>query len=258
MTRLDYSPRSGAAPVARMLVAQTAMELRLTLRRGESLLLTLVIPVVLLTFFASVDLIETGADDPLDFLVPGVLALAVMSTSMTGLAIATGFERSYGVLKRLGASPLPRAVLLAAKTLGVLVVEVIQCVLLCGVGLALGWRPGGGTSAVAATVVLVLLGTACFCGIGLLMAGLLRAEATLAAANGLYLILLLLGGVLFPLSRLPSVLRSVGEILPTAALSDGLRDALGVGGGLSARPVVVLALWAAASLGLASATFRWE
>jgi ABC-2 type transport system permease protein len=241
-----------------MLLAQTAMELRLTLRRGESLLLTVVIPVVLLAFFASVDLIETGAEDRIDFLVPGVLALAVMSTSMTGLAIATGFERSYGVLKRLGASPLPRAVLLAAKTLGVLVVEVIQGVLLCGVGLALGWRPSGGISAVAATGVLVLLGTTCFCGIGLLMAGTLRAEATLAAANGLYLILLLLGGVLFPLSRLPSPLRSVGEVLPTAALSDGLRAVLASGDGLRAGPVAVLALWAVASLGLAAATFRWE
>ncbi|HVE64419.1 MAG TPA: ABC transporter permease [Mycobacteriales bacterium] len=258
MSRLDHSPRAGAAPVARMLRAQTVMELRLTLRRGESLLLTMVIPIVLLAFFASVDLLETGADDPLDFLVPGVLALAVMSTSMTGLAIATGFERSYGVLKRLGASPLPRGVLLTAKTLGVLVVESLQTVLLCGVGLALGWRPSGGVRAAGATVVLVLLGTACFCGIGLLMAGTLRAEATLAAANGLYLVLLLLGGVLFPLSQLPGPLRAVGEVLPTAALSDGLRAALADSGSLSARPVAVLAVWAVVSLGLASVTFRWE
>lgn len=254
-----HSPAGGAAPWSRMLLAQTAMELRLTLRRGESLLLTLVIPVILLTFFATVDVFDTGPDDPtrLDFLVPGVIALAVMSTAMTGLAIATGFERQYGVLKRLGASPLPRSALLAAKTLAVLAVELLQCAVLVPLGLALGWRPGGLGGALAAAG-LVLLGTATFAGLGLLMAGTLRAEATLAAANGLYLLLLLVGGVVVPLVRLPAPLRAIGRLTPTHALSEGLRDALQAAPDISSGPALVLLAWGAVALAAAAATFRWE
>jgi ABC-2 type transport system permease protein len=234
----------------RMLRAQTAMELRLTLRRGESLLLTLAIPLGLLLFFGNVDV--AGAS--VAFLVPGIVALAVMSTAMTGLAIATGFERQYGVLKRLGASPLPRSGLLAAKTLSVAAVEVLQVVLICLLGLALGWHPHG--SAVAA-VALVVVGTAAFAGLGLLMAGALRAEATLAAANGLYLVLLLVSGMVVPLAKLPAPLRTVARALPSGALAEGLRGALS-GPGALAGPLLVLVAWAVVALGAAAVTFRWE
>ena len=163
------------------------MELRLTLRRGESVLLTLIIPVGLLLFFTKVNLLpdeKVLGGRPIDFVTPGVLALAVLSTAFTGQAIATGFERSYGVLKRLGASALPRWVLLLGKTLGVLAVEVLQIVVLVAVGYALGWHPHGNPLAV---LLLLVVGTAAFSALGLLMAGTLRAEATLAAANGIYL-----------------------------------------------------------------------
>ncbi len=262
MTTLTHAPAPGAAPRARMLLAQAAMELRLTLRRGESVLLTMVIPIVLLVFFSTVDVLGTGGpdEDPsqLPFVVPGVLAVAVMSTAMTGLAIATGFERQYGVLKRLGASPMPRWVLLGGKTLAVLAVEALQCAVLVGVGLALGWRPPADATSVAAAVGLVLLGTACFAGLGLLMAGALRAEATLALANLLFVVLLLVGGGPLPLNRLPSWLERLGGVLPTAALADGLRAAFDRGQAVGARPLVVLLVWAVAALSAAAATFRWE
>ncbi|ABD11030.1 hypothetical protein ThrDRAFT_03323 [Frankia casuarinae] len=255
---LDLRPAPAPASRVRMLAAQTRLELVLTLRRGESVLLTLIIPVGLLAFFTAVDVLPSSTERPVDFLVPGVLALAVMSTAFTGQAIATGFERSYGVLKRLGATPLPRVVLLAGKTLAVLAVEVIQLVLLVAVGFALGWDPTGGPVGVPAVLALLVLGTAAFSGLGLLMAGALRAEATLAAANGVYLVLLLIGGVVFPLSKLPGWLRAVAEALPTAALSDGLRAVLAEGDGPGARPLIVLVAWAVASLALAARTFRWE
>jgi ABC-2 type transport system permease protein len=238
-----------------MLAAQTAMEIRLTLRRGESVLLTLIIPLALLFFFDRVGALPTDAGRPVDFLVPGVLALAVMSTSFTGQAIATGFERSYGVLKLLGASPLPRWVLLTGKTLAVLAVEVIQVLLLVGAGYLLGWHPHGSVAWVA---LLLVLGTAAFSGLGLLMAGTLRAEATLAAANGVYLVLLMLGGIVYPLSTLPGWAEGIGTALPTAALADGLRSVLRDGSGLPAADLGVLAAWAVASLALAARTFRWE
>jgi ABC-2 type transport system permease protein len=238
-----------------MVAAQTAIELRLTLRRGESVLLTLIIPVALLLFFAGVDALPAEAGRAVDFLVPGVFALAVMSTAFTGQAIATGFERSYGVLRRLGASPLPRGALLAAKTLAVLAVELLQCALLAGVGAALGWHPHGSPGWV---LLLLALGTAAFSGLGLLMAGTLRAEATLAAANGVYLVLLLLGGVVYPLSSLPGWVEGVGRALPTGALAHGLRSVLQDGAGLPAADVGILAAWAVVALVAAARFFRWD
>jgi ABC-2 type transport system permease protein len=235
-------------------LAQTKVELALTLRRGESVLLSLGIPVMLLVFFSFVDVLPTGTDDPVDFLAPGVLALAVMSTAMVGLGIATGFERQYGVLKRLGSTPLGRPALLAAKTLAILAVEVLQVAVLAGVAVALGWRPSG---SVAAFVSAMLLATVGFAGLGMLMAGRLRGEAVLAAANGLYLVLLLLGGMVIPLAELPGPLRAVSRALPAAALSDVLHAASNAGA-IPGRAWLVLAAWAVAAPLAAAATFRWE
>jgi ABC-2 type transport system permease protein len=252
-----FAPQPGAAPRARMLAAQTLLELKLTLRRGESVLLTLIIPVALLLFFTQVKLLpdEKEIGRPVDFVTPGILALAVLSTAFTGQAIATGFERSYGVLKRLGASPLPRGVLLLGKTLAVLAVEVLQIVVVVAVAYALGWHPHGNPGAV---LLLLVVGTAAFSALGLLMAGTLRAEATLAAANGVYLVFLLLGGIVFPLDRLPGGLQAVAKVLPGTALSTGLREVLERGAGMPWGDVGLLALWALVAGVLAARLFRWE
>ena len=252
---LDLTPAPGAAPFPRMVLAQAGAELRATLRNGEQLLLTLIIPVLLLVGFSLAPLIDLGGARRVDFLVPGVLALAVMSTAFTGQAIATGFERRYGVLKRLGATPLSRSGLMLAKTVAVLAVEVIQAAVIVGVGLALGWRPQGSFLAAA---LLIVAGTAAFSGLGLLMAGTLRAEATLAAANLVYLVLLGAGGVVFPLAKFPESLRPALEVLPISALTGGLRAVLAEGAALPLVPLGVLAAWAVLSLGLVSRTFRWE
>ncbi|MFJ9794266.1 ABC transporter permease [Streptomyces sp. NPDC101145] len=250
-----YTPRPGAAPVGRMIAAQAALETRMLLRNGEQLLLTVVIPSLLLVLFSTVDIVDTGSGEAVDFLAPGVLALAVMSTAFTGQAIATGFERRYGVLKRLGASPLPRWALMAAKTLAVLVTEVLQVLLLTAIALALGWSPQGSPVAV---LLLLVAGTAAFSGLGLLMAGTLKAEATLAAANLVFLLLLVGGGVVVPLDRFPDAARAALEWLPISALSGGLRDVLQHGAGIPWAQLGVLAAWAAAGLGAAARFFRWE
>ncbi|KOG69831.1 ABC transporter, partial [Streptomyces varsoviensis] len=174
-----FTPHPGAAPLPRMIRAQAALETRMLLRNGEQLLLTVIIPALLLVLFSAVDIVDTGSGKSVDFVAPGVLALAVMSTAFTGQAIATGFERRYGVLKRLGASPLPRWALMTAKTCSVLVTEVLQVVLVTVIAFALGWSPHGNPLAV---LLLLVLGTAAFSGLGLLMAGTLKAEATLGAA----------------------------------------------------------------------------
>lgn len=235
--------------------AQARVELTLTARRGESVLLILGIPVLLLVFFSAVDVLPIDTEDPVDFLAPGILALAVMSTAMVGLGIATGFERSYGVLKRLGSTPLGRPALLAAKTTAVAAVEIVQFVVLVAVAVALGWRPDGN---VLLAVAAVVLGTVAFAGIGLAMAGTLSGELNLAAANGLYLVLLLLGGMVIPLDELPGPLRAVARLLPSGALSDAMHGAFSAGGDVPARAWLVLGAWAVAAPLVAARTFRWE
>jgi ABC-2 type transport system permease protein len=254
MTTLSLSPAPGAAPPARRLAAQTRVELLLLLRNGEQLLLTLVIPTVVLLLFAKLPLVDVGGHR-VDFVVPGVLALAVLSTAFTGQAIATGFERRYGVLRRLGTTPLTRLGLLTAKTGAVVAVELLQIALLVAVGFALGWSPHGSALAVAA---LLLLGTVAFSALGLLLAGTLRAEATLAAANLLYLVLLGVGGVVVPLHDFGSTARHLLELLPISALTDGLRQVLRAGGDVPLHDWVTLLAWAAGSIVVAARTFRWE
>ncbi|WP_086827861.1 ABC transporter permease [Streptomyces sp. NRRL B-24572] len=254
MSAGTYAPKPGAAPVGRMIAAQTALETRMLLRNGEQLLLTVIIPSLLLVLFSEVDIVDTGAGKAVDFLAPGVLALAVMSTAFTGQAIATGFERRYGVLKRLGASPLPRWALMTAKTLSVLVTEVIQVALLTAIALALGWSPQGNPLSV---LLLLVLGTAAFSGLGLLMAGTLKAEATLAAANLVFLLLLVGGGVIVPLEKFGAA-GDVLALLPISALSDGLRDVLGDGAPMPWGDAGILAVWAVLGLGAAAKFFRWE
>ncbi len=249
------APRPGAVAAGRMLAAQTRAELTLLLRNGEQILLTLVIPVGLLVVLTKVDVITVPGDrDRVGFFVPGVLALAVMSTAFTGQAIGVGFERQYGVLKRLGATALPRSVLLAAKTLAVLAVELLQVVVIAVVGRLLGWQPHG---SYAGVLLLVVLGTAAFSGLGLLLGGTLPGLTTLAAANLLWFVLLILGGVLFPLSHFGGA-EPVLRLLPTAALSDGLRHVLQDGAALPTRDVAALIGWAVAALATASRFFRWE
>lgn len=253
-TAMTDTPRR--ASYLNMLGAQALLELRLTLRRGESVLITIVVPALLLVFFASVVTLPDTGQRPVDALVPGILALAVMSTAMVSLGIATAFERQYGVLKRLGGSPLPRPILLLAKTLAVLVVELIQVLALLALALALGWRAGGNA---ALALLALLLGTAAFGGLGLWMAGAWRAEAALAGANGLYLVLLLLGGIFVPVANLPAGLGRVAGLLPSAALADVLRAALLPDAALPVGfPLAILCAWAVAGPALASLTFRWE
>jgi ABC-2 type transport system permease protein len=236
------------------LTAQTRTEVTLTLRRGESLLLVLGIPVLLLVFFSTVDVLPTGTDEPIDFLAPGILALAVMSTAMVSLGIATGFERSYGILKRLGATPLGRPRLVAAKTAGVVLVEVVQLVILVPISYALGWHPDGSWPL---ALLWMVVGTVAFAGIGLALAGWLRGEANLAAANALYLVLLLAGGMVFPLDELPPAMEQVARLLPSAALTEVLRAAL-VAGDVPARAAVTLLAWAIVMPLVAARTFRWD
>jgi ABC-2 type transport system permease protein len=241
-----------------MVLTQARMESRLMLRNGEQLLIAIVIPVIVLVgLVGASDSLGLDYDNPVvDVITPGVLALAVLSTSFTSLAIATGFERRYGVLKRLGTSPLPRGGLLAGKVLALLLVELLQVVVIGGVGLVLGWSPSPGAVGVVGAVLGGVLGTAAFASLGLLVAGTLRAEATLAVANLVYLLLLAGGAVILPATAYGGF-GDVATWLPSGALGEAMRDAL-LHGEIAWRDLAVLTGWAALGSVAVSRTFAWE
>jgi ABC-2 type transport system permease protein len=242
-----------------MALALAGYELRLVMRRGEGLLITFVIPAGVLLVFSAFDTgggLATGR--PVDRLLPGSIGLAVIAAALVSLAISTGFERQYGVLKRLGGSPAGAGVVVAAKTAAVVVVELVQLVLLVGIAaVALGWTAGPGVS-VPLVLGALVLGTVAFAGLGLLMAGSLRAEITLALANLLFLVFLVLGGIVLPVERLPGVVASVAEVLPAAALTRALGIGLGSVSGDATEPMVLLAAWAVLLATLAARRFRWD
>lgn len=242
-------------PTARAILAQAAMELRLLLRSGESLVVTVGVPLGLLVFFSAVDVLPTGDESAVDFLVPGVLAISVAATGLVAVSIQTAFERKYGVLKRLGGTPLSRTGFLVAKGLAVAAILLVQLGLAIAIALgSLGWAPQGGA---LLAPLLVLLGAVTFTALGLLIAGTLRAEATLALSNAAFLVLLLVSGVTFEVDALPDALAALGQAFPLGALGTALRAAF-AGEGLALGPTGVVAAWGVAALGLAAGRFRWE
>jgi ABC-2 type transport system permease protein len=247
---------SAASPV-QAIFAVVLMDLRLALRRGETLVATAVLPVIVLVFFSSMSIFPTGAGRPVDFLLPGSIAFAIIATSLVSLGITTAYDRSYGVLKRLGGSPLTRVELVIAKMIAVVVVEAVQVGLLVATAVVvLGWTAPAGLS-LAVVVVAVLLGTLAFAGLGLLFAGTLRAETVLAVANLLFVLSLVLGGVVVPLDHLPGPLATIAAALPAAALADALRVGLGAAGDATGS-LVLLGGWGVVAALLAVVTFRWE
>ena len=213
------------------------------------------IPVIVLVFFSTTDVLPTGTDDPVEFLLPGVLALAIMSTGMVSNAISTGFERQFGVLKRLGSSPLTRAQLLIAKTASIVAIEAAQVIILLLVGLALGFDFSN--SNLAWATLAVIPATVAFAGLGLLIAGSLPALTTLAATNGIYLVLLLTSGMVFPITELPGAIQTVTKVLPANALAEIFHTAF-AGTSIPGGSVIVLLAWAIAAPLAAARFFRWE
>jgi ABC-2 type transport system permease protein len=247
---------SKAALPLRQIAIQTQYELLLTLRRGENVLVTLIVPVMLLIFFTSLNIAPSVNGSTINFLLPGIVAVAIMAAGMVNLGIATAYERYYGVLKRLGSSPLSRSGLIIAKVFSILLLELLQVILLVGIAIILyHWQP---TGSLPLTLLTLALGTVTFAGLGLAMAGALRAELTLAGANALFLLFVFFGGGILPLSRLPGPLAGVAELLPAAALTQALQATMISGRNTPIFALGVLAVWALVVLLVAIRTFKWE
>lgn len=243
------------APWWRRVTTQSRMETLTVLRNGEQLVITLLLPTLLLLVLSRTELVDLGTDDRVALVAPGILALAVLSTAFTSQAIATGFDRRNGVLRLMATTPLGRGGLLAGKALGIATVQVLQGAVLVVVALVIGWRPV--PAGVPGALLVLLLGTVAFTALALLVAGTLRAEAVLAVANLLWVLLLAGGAVVLPADILPGPLAAVAPWLPSGALGDGLRQSLD-GQGLPVLPILVLAGWAALLTAAAARWFRWS
>lgn len=248
------SPPARPAPARVRVLTQARFEVGTLLRNGEQLLVALVLPALALVALVLAHTPSLGPGRRVDVTVPGVMALAIVSTAFTGQAIATGFDRRYGVLRLLGLSPLGRTGLLLAKAVAVLAVELLQIVVVAVLGLALGWRPR--PAGFVAALPAALLGTWAFVALALLLAGVLRAEGVLAVANLAWVLLLGLGGLLVPTGQLPAALAEVARWLPSGALADALRAAF-LHGRAAGIPLLVLAGWGAGATALTARTFRW-
>jgi len=242
------------------LAALVATELRLATRRGENLLVTGLVPAAVLAVLAGTAILPVPGR-AVDTLLPGAIGLGVVAAGLVALGISTAYERSYGVLKRLGGAPIPRWIVLAAKLASTVIVVALQVAVLVAVAAAgFGWAPGHTAQPLVGLAGLAL-GIAAFGGFGLALAGALRAEATLAVANGLFVGLLLVGGIVLPVDHLSEPLRTIAAILPSAPLVEVLGIALASGpaaGGDPVGPLAILAAWATVAALSAGRTFRWE
>ncbi len=248
-----FTPDPGRGRLGAMLAAQSGVELKLALRNGEQVLLTLLIPLALLVGLTLLDVVPLPAPRVAG-VTPRILALAVLSTAFTSQAISLGFDRRYGVIRRLAATALPRWLLVAGRLVAVLGVVAVQLLVLGAVAVALGWRPA--PAGVGWALLLILLGCAAFGGLGILLGGTLRAEIVLAVANIIWFVLLLGGGIVLPVAQLPGPLGTVATLLPSGALAEGLRTALVDGRFPGAAPVLVLLGWAVVSAAAAARLVR--
>ncbi|MET9200962.1 ABC transporter permease [Gordonia sp. NPDC003585] len=252
-----FTPRPQPARIAAMIAAQSQLELKLLLRNGEQLLLTMFIPITLLVGLCLLP-VDTGLGDGpaarADVFVPAILTVAVMSTAFTGQAIAVGFDRRYGALKRLGATPIPRWGIIVGKSVAVLLVVIIQSIVLGLIGAAFGWRPAVLGLLLGAAVIAI--GTACFAALGLLLGGTLKAEVVLALANLLWFAMVGTGSLVVLDSRVPDAVWWVARCTPSGALTEALERASHAT--VDVFGICVLLVWTAVAGALAVRWFRFE
>ncbi|WP_026917875.1 ABC transporter permease [Gordonia shandongensis] len=252
-----FVPAPHSARLSRMLAAQTRMELTLLLRNGEQLLLTMFIPITILVGLCLMPLATEGGEGTAAraaTFVPAVLAVAIMSTAFTGQAIAVGFDRRYGALKRLGATPIPRWGIIAGKSLAVAIVVVLQAVVIGGIGVAFGWRPT--LLGVLFGALIVALGTATFAALGLLLGGTLKAEVVLALGNLIWFVLLGVAGLVVFDDHVNPVLHTIARLTPSGALTETLSRALA--SSADVLGISVLIVWAIVGGALAVRWFRFQ
>lgn len=243
------------ATLLRRILLQGKYEALAMLRNGEQLILAVVLPLLALVGLTVTPFLDGLGPSRIDVAVPGILALCAMSTAFTGQGIATGFDRRYGVLRFLSTTPLGRGGLIAGKVLSVLAVLCLQVAVVAAVGFGLGWQPTA--AGWVPGLLLLALGAAAFTALGLLVAGTVRPEATLAITNLLWILLGALGGIVIPAERLPAAAQQIVGLLPSGALGEALRDAF-LHGAVNGAASLILVLWTVTAGAAAIRWFKWN
>lgn len=243
------------ASLLRRVLLQGRYESLAMLRNGEQLILAIVLPLLALVGLTVTPFLYGLGASRINLAVPGILALCAMSTAFTGQGIATGFDRRYGVLRFLSTTPLGRGGLIAGKVISVLAVLCLQVIVVTVVALALGWQPPA--AGWLPGLVLLALGAAAFTALGLLVAGTVRPEATLAITNLLWILLGALGGIVIPAEKLPAGAQGLVGFLPSGALGESMREAF-LGGVLDAGSALILLAWALVAGAAAIRWFKWN
>lgn len=246
-----------AAHPMRTIFAQAKWDLKLALTHGEQLLISLVLPCFALVGLTQTSILSLNTGTGLaliDVVTPGIIALAVLSSAFTGVAIGTGFDRRSDVLLLLATTPLGRTGFVIGRCLALVGQQCIQVAVIGGVALALGWAPNA--HGIWAALVLVVVATTAFTALALALAGTLRAEAVLAVANLIWVFAAGLGVVL-PVGTLPNWLASLAVFSPATALGEGLRAAM-LHGQFDVFSVLVVTVWAVIGTAITVRWFSWQ
>ncbi|MDQ0664358.1 ABC-2 type transport system permease protein [Arthrobacter ulcerisalmonis] len=243
------------ASLLRRVLLQGKYEALTMLRNGEQLILAVVLPLLALVGLTVTPFLDGMGSSRINVAVPGILALCAMSTAFTGQGIATGFDRRYGVLRFLSTTPLGRGGLIAGKVLSVLAVLCLQVVVVSLVALALGWQPTA--AGWLPGLALLALGAAAFTALGLLVAGTVRPEATLAITNLMWILLGAMGGIVIPAERLPAAAQAIVHFLPSGALGESMRAAF-LDGAVDGGAALILLLWTVIAGAAAIRWFKWN
>lgn len=281
-TRKRGAPRSGAArPLPRdskhipgLLVAarqRSAVELKSFFRNTQSMVFTLMLPVLLLVVFGTIfsGTIEGTNTDFKQYFVAGIIAAGVMSTAFTGLAINVALEREMGLIRRLASSPMPKGAYFLGKVVLVAVTSVLETIILVAIGAGFfGLSIPTDPNHWAVFAGVLVLGTAACSLCGLAYTALIPSAASASAVvTPPFLVLQFISGVFFPFNELPGWMQSVASIFPLKWMTQGFRyvflpdefQVVESGGTWDLTSVaLMLGLWIFVGGALTMMTFRWR
>jgi ABC-2 type transport system permease protein len=195
----------------------------------------------------------------LDFLVPGIAALMILSSNMNGVAAQIASWRERGILRRMQSTGLSAATFISAQITARTVLNLSQAILVILIGIFLLGAQMNGSWLLL--FFYLILGVLVFMAIGFIIASLAKSPEHAAPIAGfLSFPMIFLGGIFFPIANMPHFLQPVVYSLPIAHLSDVLREVMNVGATMSMLwlPTLILMAWFVGSFLIASWSFKWE
>lgn len=241
---------------------QIAIETKLFLRRKDDLFWTLAYPILMMAFFGLIYGDQSWPEygmRAIDYVMPGLLILGLMVTGVMTTAGGFAEEREKGIYRRLSLTPLKRSTLIAGQVIHRYLVILVQTVLLLLVGiLAFKVKIGGNYFLFW---LLMTFGALCFLSIGFALTGFIKtARSATPICMTVFLILMFLGSIFFPLSVMPGFLKAVSNTLPSTHLGDALRLVIINGAGIGEiwKPLLIVGGWTVACLAITMKFFRWQ